>query len=232
MKRLHFCLPILLISFILNCVPPVSEEYYDDISGPAGIRVRVGIVEGTKAVLFTTNGEVRIRDESGAVVRSLTAGDWEAGVRKGIPSKPVFRLLARRTKDSKRAEEMLEFLAQHDLEAEVKIQDPTVIDRKVTIGEKSVIGPHVSLGEDVSVGRGVRIENSVVFPRAIISDFSSIAGAIIGEAAFIGRWVKIEDECIVGDHTMIQDNVTLTRGVTVFPSKEVTDSVLSPRRVM
>lgn len=118
------------------------------------------------------------------------------------------------------------------LEGKVEIKAPIVIDRKTIIGEKSKIGPHVSLGERVSVGKGVSIENSVIFPGTMISDFTSIRGAIIGESAIIGRWVKIEDECIVGDHAMIQDKVTLTRGVTVCPSKEVTESVLSPIRVM
>ena len=118
------------------------------------------------------------------------------------------------------------------MDEEVKIEEPTVIDGMVTIEEKSKIGPHVSLGERVSVGKGVCIENSVIFPGAIISDFTSIRGAIIGESAIIGKWVKIEDECIVGDHAMIQDKITLTRGVTVCPSKEVSESILSPRRVM
>ncbi|MDH5783455.1 MAG: hypothetical protein OEZ35_07325, partial [Candidatus Bathyarchaeota archaeon] len=74
--------------------------------------------------------------------------------------------------------------------------------------------------------------NSIIFPRTIISDFSSIKGAIIGEASIIGRWVKIESGCIVGDHAMIQDNVTLTQGVSVCPSKEVTESVLTPKCLM
>jgi len=78
----------------------------------------------------------------------------------------------------------------------------------------------------------VRIENSIVFPNAIISDFTSIRGAIIGEGAIIGRWVKIEDNCIVGDYAMIKDNVTFTQGVTVCPSKEVSESVLSPKNLM
>jgi len=118
------------------------------------------------------------------------------------------------------------------LEGEVEIQNPVVVGEHTRIGDKSRIGPHVAIGDNVAVGRGVCIENSIIFPGAVVSDFSSLKGAIIGEATIIGKWVKIEDNCIVGDHAMIHDNVTLTRGVTVCPQKEVIESVLSPKCLM
>jgi len=118
------------------------------------------------------------------------------------------------------------------LESETKIHEPCIIGENVTIGSKSKIGPYAAIGENAIVGRGVLIENSIIFPRTFISDFTSIRGAIIGEASMIGRWVKIESGCIVGDHALIRDNVTLTQGVIVCPSNEVTESVLTPKCLM
>ncbi len=115
---------------------------------------------------------------------------------------------------------------------EVEMKPPIVVGKEATVGEKSKIGPHVAIGEQVAIGKGVRMENSIVFPGATISDFTSIRGAIIGEGAMIGRWVKIEDGCIIGDYAMILDNVTLTQGVSICPSKEVSESVLTPTRLM
>jgi mannose-1-phosphate guanylyltransferase len=114
----------------------------------------------------------------------------------------------------------------------VEIENPVVIGKNVEIDEKSKIGPYVAVGDGATVGKGVRIENSIVFPSAIISDFTSIKSAIIGEGAILGKWVKVEDNCVVGDYAMIRDNLTLTQGVTVCPSKEVTESVLTPRNLM
>lgn len=119
-----------------------------------------------------------------------------------------------------------------ELESDIEISNPVVIGEHASIGEKSKIGPHVAIGENADIGRGVCIENSIIFPGTVISDFSSLKGAIIGEDAIIGKWVRIEDNCIVGDHAMINDNVMLTRGVTVCPQKEVTESVLSPKCLM
>ncbi len=118
------------------------------------------------------------------------------------------------------------------LESETEIVKPCIIGENVTIGNKSKIGPYVAIGENVILGKGVLIENSIIFRRTIISDFTSIKDAVIGEASMIGRWVKVESGCVVGDHAMIRDNVTLTQGVSVCPSKEVTESVLTPKCLM
>jgi len=118
------------------------------------------------------------------------------------------------------------------LEDEVKIHKPCILGKNVTIGSKSKIGPYVAIGENVTIGKAVNIENSIIFPRTHISDFTSIKGAIIGEATMIGRLVTIENGCIIGDYVIIQDNITLTQDVTVCPSKEVTENILTPKCLM
>lgn len=115
---------------------------------------------------------------------------------------------------------------------DVDIENPVAIGKNVKADAESKIGPYAAIGDGVTLGRGVRIENSIIFPNVIISDFTSIKGAIIGEGAILGKWVKIEENCVVGDYAMIKDTVTLTQGVTVCPSKEVTESVLTPKNLM
>jgi len=114
----------------------------------------------------------------------------------------------------------------------VKIRDPTVVGGKVVIGEKSEVGPQVAVGERTILGKEVLVRNSIIFPGVEISDFTSIQGSIIGENAIIGRQVKIEDGCMIGDHVVIKDNVSLTKGVTVCPSRVVSESVFAPRCLM
>jgi len=118
------------------------------------------------------------------------------------------------------------------IEEEAEVKTPSTLDKGTVVGAQSKIGPNVTVGEQVSIGRGVHLQDSIVFPGAAISDHTSIRNAIIGEAAIIGNWVKIESDCLVGDHATICDNVTLTKGVTVCPWKEVRESVLTPERLM
>jgi NDP-sugar pyrophosphorylase family protein len=102
----------------------------------------------------------------------------------------------------------------------------------VSVEEDACIGPYASIGDNVTIGKGCRVENTIVFPRAWIENYTSITGGIIGEGAIIGRWVKVEEGCIVGDHVMINDNVTLTKNVKICHSKEVSESVLQSTTIM
>ena len=108
-------------------------------------------------------------------------------------------------------------------------QTPVALDKGVTIGEKSVIGPYAILGKNVTIGKSVTLTNTVVFPDAKIDDYASINGAIIGEAAEIGKNVKITQGCIVADQAKIRDNITLTKGTAVCPAKEVTENTLKTK---
>jgi len=118
------------------------------------------------------------------------------------------------------------------LKPKVEIKKPSSIGNGTRIGENSTIGPHVTLGEHLTIGKKVQIKNSIIFSGTIIGDFASIKDATIGEAAMIGSHVKIESGCLIGDHAKIHDNVTLARGVSVCPYKEVTESVLIPKQCL
>jgi len=106
---------------------------------------------------------------------------------------------------------------------------PVALDKGVSIGEKSVIGPYAILGKNVTVGKNVHINDTVIFPDAKIDDYASINGAIIGEAAEIGKKVKISQGCIVADQAKIRDNLSLPKETAVCPAKEVSENILKSK---
>ena len=112
------------------------------------------------------------------------------------------------------------------------VKNPVAFDKGVSVGEESVIGPYAVLGRNSSVGSHVHIRNSIIFPGTVISDFSQIVGAIIGEDVFIGKGVKIREGCVLGDGVRISDNVSLAKGVSVCPAKEVSESVLTSKCII
>jgi NDP-sugar pyrophosphorylase family protein len=114
---------------------------------------------------------------------------------------------------------------KHKIKNTVKIENPVAIDKNVTIGDGSIIGPYAALGQGVTIGKKVHIANSIVFPETTISDNSTINGAIIGDAVTIGKEAKIEPGCILGDHVRIADKISLAKGVSVCPAKEITENV-------
>jgi len=114
----------------------------------------------------------------------------------------------------------------------VEVKKPVAFDEGVSLGEKSVIGPYAVLGKNVTAGNNVHIQDSIIFPGTTISDFSSINGAIIGGDVIIGRKVKIDKGCIIGDHVKMKDNVSLAKGVSICPAKEVSESVLTSKCIV
>jgi mannose-1-phosphate guanylyltransferase len=98
---------------------------------------------------------------------------------------------------------------------------PFALSKGVSVGENSIIGPYTVLGKNVTVGRNVRIKDSVVFSDAKIDDDADICGALIGEAAHVGKKVKLTEGCIVADHAKIRDGASLSEKVHVCPAKEV-----------
>ena len=102
-----------------------------------------------------------------------------------------------------------------------KVNYPVAVDHGVSIGEKSVIGPYAIIGKNVKIGKNVTITNSVIFPDVEIADGAIIDGAIVGEGAHVGKNVKLEKGCIVGDQSKIKDNVHLHDGSAVCPAKEI-----------
>lgn len=121
---------------------------------------------------------------------------------------------------------------KYNIGNKVKVKKPVAIDKGVSVGEKACIGPYAILGRNTTVGSNVRIQNSVVFPGVVISDFSSVNGAIIGENVVIGKGVKIGEGCVLGDHVKVKDNVRLVKGVSICPAKEISESVLTPRNII
>jgi len=111
------------------------------------------------------------------------------------------------------------------------VNPPVYIRRGAVIEEDAHIGPYAIIDQGVWVGRGARIEECVVFPFAHIGHHASLRGAIVGEHARIGRWVKVETNCIISDFAKIGDNATLISGVRVCPYKEVRESIFEPRIV-
>jgi len=119
-----------------------------------------------------------------------------------------------------------------EVKKSAQILEPTCLGSGVAVGANSVIGPNTTISDHVHIGEGCRVENSIVFPGVTIGDYSSIRNAIIGENASIERWVKIESGSLIGDYATILDGVTITQGVSICPSKIVSESILEPRQVM
>ncbi|KAI1733178.1 nucleotidyl transferase domain-containing protein [Ditylenchus destructor] len=108
---------------------------------------------------------------------------------------------------------------------------PVLIDGSAHIGNDVTIGPDVVIGGNVRIESGVRIQNSTILSDTVIETHSFIKSSIIGRKCSIGRWVRIENECVIGEDVVVKDELYLN-GAQVLPHKSIATSVSEPAIIM
>ncbi|MFA5406151.1 MAG: NDP-sugar synthase [Candidatus Nanoarchaeia archaeon] len=98
-----------------------------------------------------------------------------------------------------------------------EIKGKVIIEEGCIIGKNCVIGPNTHLMHDVTVGEGSIIKGSVIFDNAHIGQKSIINNSIIDGTTVIKNNVKINDFCVIGYKSVIEENSNLIKGSTVWP---------------
>jgi len=125
------------------------------------------------------------------------------------------------------------FIASNsEIPENVDIINPVFIGSNVKIGVESIIGPNTILCNNIRVGNYTRIENSIVFSNTIIEDAAVIQGSIIGEGCHISKWVRIETDSVMGDSTIVDENIYIARKTIVLPFKEINESIFKEGQVI
>ncbi|KAK6008967.1 nucleotidyl transferase, partial [Ostertagia ostertagi] len=97
------------------------------------------------------------------------------------------------------------------------VQGNVLIDQTATIGNNCRIGPNVVIGPRVLVEDGVCLRHCTVLSDSIIRTHSWINQSIIGRKCSIGRWVRIENNSVIGDDVVVMDELYLN-GAQVLAS--------------
>ncbi len=118
------------------------------------------------------------------------------------------------------------------IDSSVEIIHPIYVGRNARIGEGCRIGPFTVVGHDVVIERGSWISRSIVFDGTYVGSYAYIEGAIIGERSYLGRWVRIEQGCVLGDQVALSDGVLLARNIVVLPFKELEHSIHEEGKVV
>ncbi|VDM56022.1 unnamed protein product [Angiostrongylus costaricensis] len=111
------------------------------------------------------------------------------------------------------------------------IQGNVLIDASAKIGNNCRIGPNVVIGPRVLVEDGVCLRHSTVLSDSVIRTHSWINQSIIGRKCSIGRWVRIENNSVIGDDVVVHDELYLN-GAQVLPHKSIASNVPEPHIIM
>lgn len=106
-----------------------------------------------------------------------------------------------------------------------------LIDPTAKIGRDCLIGPNVTIGAGVVIEDGVRISRSAILDNARVQGHAYIASSIIGWRTSVGKWVRIEGGCVLGDDVTVNDELYVN-GATVLPNKGLSSNIPTPQIIM
>ena len=102
-----------------------------------------------------------------------------------------------------------------------------MVDPTAVIGNNCRIGPNVVVGPGVIIEDGVCIRKSTLLKGCRIKSYSWLDSSIVGWRCTVGRWVRMENTCVLGEDVHIKDEIYLN-GPKVLPHKSIGDSIPIP----
>jgi len=106
-----------------------------------------------------------------------------------------------------------------------------MIHPSAKVGNNCRIGPNVVVGPDVVIEDGVCIKRSTLLKGATVKQHSWLDSCIIGWHCTVGRWVRMENVCVLGEDVTVKDEIYLNGG-KVLPHKSIGASVTEPQIIM
>lgn len=106
-----------------------------------------------------------------------------------------------------------------------------LVDPSAKIGKNCRIGPNVTIGPNVVIEDGVCIKRCTVLNGAHIKSHSWLESCIIGWKCVVGRWVRMENVCVLGEDVTVKDEIYVNGG-RILPHKSISDSVKDPQIIM
>ncbi|MCD6354893.1 MAG: UDP-3-O-(3-hydroxymyristoyl)glucosamine N-acyltransferase [Prolixibacteraceae bacterium] len=110
-----------------------------------------------------------------------------------IPKQPVGSTLIKVENAYEAFASLLDFYVQSKSKQKTGIEQPSFIDKTVTIGDEVYVGAFAYIGENSQIGNGVKI-----FPQVHIGN-----NVTIGNNCILYAGTKIYDDCRVGDRCII-----------------------------
>lgn len=119
----------------------------------------------------------------------------------------------------------------HNLAQGDGIVGNVLIDPSVKIGRDCQIGPDVCIGPDVVIEDGILIKRCTILSGSRLRSHTRLDGCIIGWDCTIGRWVQMENTCVLGEGVEIKDELYMN-GARILPNKTISQSVHEPSVIM
>ncbi|QNO13922.1 nucleotidyl transferase [Alkalicella caledoniensis] len=102
-----------------------------------------------------------------------------------------------------------------------KLIPPVYIGKNCVINENSSIGPFTVIGNDCKIGPSASLKNTTLWNNCTFGSLSEARGTVICSKVTIGSKVKLYENSVIGEGSIIKDNSTIKQDIKIWPQKTV-----------
>jgi mannose-1-phosphate guanylyltransferase / phosphomannomutase len=108
-----------------------------------------------------------------------------------------------------------------DVSPDARIEGPCVIGDYTRVEAGAHLGEYTVLGDNVRVGPDAFVERTVVHDNAYLGPSVRLRGSIIGRSSDLRRGARCEEGVVLGDECLVGEHAVINPGVKVFPFKTI-----------
>ena len=108
-----------------------------------------------------------------------------------------------------------------EIDPSANIEGPAVIGDYCNIGPNAHIGAHSVLGANVRVAEDTVVERAVIHDHSYLGPSVRLRGCVIGRSCDLRRAARCDEGVVVADDCLIGEHAVINAGVKIYPSKTV-----------
>ena len=108
-----------------------------------------------------------------------------------------------------------------EIDPAAEVNGPVVVGEHCRVEAGAHLGEYTVLGSNVMVRGGASLDRSVVHDNAYISQSVQLRGTVVGRASDLRSYARCEEGVVIGDECLVGEHAVVNTGVKVYPFKTV-----------
>ena len=108
-----------------------------------------------------------------------------------------------------------------EIDPAAEVGGPVLVGEHCRVEAGAHLGEYTVLGSNVMVRADASLDRSVVHDNAYISQSVQLRGAVVGRASDLRSYARCEEGVVLGDECLVGEHAVINQGVKVYPFKTV-----------
>ncbi|HWC10620.1 MAG TPA: sugar phosphate nucleotidyltransferase, partial [Acidimicrobiales bacterium] len=108
-----------------------------------------------------------------------------------------------------------------EVDPEADVQGPVVVGEHCRVEAGAHLGEYTVIGNNVMVRADASLDRSVVHENAYLAESVQLRGTVVGRSTDLRPYARCEEGVVLGDECLVGDHAVINPGVKVYPYKTV-----------